>query len=356
MKIHLIRSQIQIMIVSIIKKYNKYIELKENKQEINNENNIQNQAQEQVDNKENEENNNEEKKEEEKKEEEKNENNPENNNENNNNEENKEEEQIMKILDSNRRITSDEVRETPILIIEEKDCNLFNGEQIKINAAGMIGGGREVGDGLTIFGSSANKENDSINNNEAPKLKADFILNLKDKYSYPYIFMIYFEKDTKSYYIRPYSGKNNDNRILYIKLGKGYNLPLKQKEIISAGNIFFQVTPVDNNHLEIVNLSKQSLSLVPKQTFDASSKKEVTIGRNKDCDFSFPNNKSFSRTQTTFEYDEENQEWIIMDGSRVRSSTNGTWVFCTHSFVIKDKMIVEVMNNIIQISEESKNE
>ena len=261
----------------------------------------------------------------------------------------------MKILDSNRRITSEEVRETPLLIIEEKDCNLFNGKQIKINAAGMIGG-REVGDGLTIFGSSANKENDSINNNEAPKLKADFILNLKDKYSYPYIFMIYFEKDTKSYYIRPYSGKNNDNRILYIKLGKGYNFPLKQKEIISAGNIFFQVTPVENNHLEIVNLSKQSLSLVPKQTFDASSKKEVTIGRNKDCDFSFPNNKAFSRTQTTFEYDEENQEWIIMDGSRVRSSTNGTWVFCTHSFVIKDKMIVEVMNNIIQISEESKNE
>ena len=261
----------------------------------------------------------------------------------------------MKILDSNRRITSEEVKEAPILIIEEKDCNIFNGNQIRINAAGMIGG-REVGDGLTIFGSSANQENDSNNNNEVPKLKADFILNLKDKYSYPYIFMIYFDKETKSYYIRPYSGKNNDNRILYIKLGNGYKLPLKQKEIISAGNIFFQVTPVDNNHLEIVNLSRQSLSSQPKQTFDASSKKEVTIGRNKDCDFPFPNNKSFSRIQTTFEYDEENQEWIIIDGSNVKSSTNGTWVFCTHSFVIKDKMIVEVMNNIIQISEESKNE
>jgi len=333
-----------------------YIELKANNPEVNNENNIQNEAPEKVDNKENEENNNEEKKEEEKKEEEKNENNhPENNNENINNEANKEEEQIMKILDSNRRITREEVKEAPLLIIEEKDCSLFNGQQIKINAAGMIGG-REAGDGLTIFGSSANQENDSTNNNEASKLKADFILNLKDKYSYPYIFMIYFEKDTKSYYIRPYSGKNNDNRILYVKLGNGYHLPLKQKEIISAGNIFFQVTPVENNHLEIVNLSRQSLSPVPKQTFDASSKKEVTIGRNKDCDFSFPNNKSFSRTQTTFEYDEENQEWIIIDGNRTKSSTNGTWVFCTHSFVIKDKMIVEVMNNIIQISEEIKND
>ena len=82
----------------------------------------------------------------------------------------------MKILDSNRRITSEEVKEAPILIIEEKDCNIFNGNQIRINAAGMIGG-REVGDGLTIFGSSANQENDSNNNNEVPKLKADFILH-----------------------------------------------------------------------------------------------------------------------------------------------------------------------------------
>ena len=133
-----------------------------------------------------------------------------------------------------------------------------------------------------------------------------------------------------------------------------YNLPLKQKEIISAGNIIFQVTPLENNNLEVVNLSKQNLSMTPKQTFNASSKKEVTIGRNKECDFAFPNNKSFSRIQTTFEFDEENQEWVIIDGSRTKSSTNGTWVFCTHSFNISNKMIVEVLNNRIQITEELK--
>ena len=259
----------------------------------------------------------------------------------------------MKILDSNRRITSTEIKEASTLIIEEKECNIFNGEQIKINAAGMIGG-RGVGDGLTIFGSSANQiDNENTEKNENI-LKVDFILNLNQKYSYPYIFMIYFEKDSKSYFIRPYSSKNNDNRILYIKLTNGYNLSLKQKEIISAGNIIFQVSPVENNNLEIVNLSKQNLSMIPKQTFDASSKKEVTIGRNKDCDFPFPNNKSFSRIQTTFEYDEENKEWIIIDGSRTKSSTNGTWVFCNHSFPVKDKMIVEIFNNRVQINEEVK--
>ena len=257
----------------------------------------------------------------------------------------------MKILDSNRKITSAEIKEASTLILEEKDCNLFNGEKVKINASGMIGG-RGMGDGVTIFGSNPNQMDASKANKEGNLLKADFILNLKHQYSYPYIFMIYFDKDIKSYLIRSYSCENNDNRILYVKLTYGYSLTLEQKEIIFVGNIIFQVTPIENNHIEITNLSNQDASIPPKQSFDPSSKKEVTIGRNKNCDFSFPGNKSFSRIQTTFEFDEESQKWIIIDGSRTKSSTNGTWVFCSHSFHVKDKMIVGILNNIIQINEE----
>ena len=258
----------------------------------------------------------------------------------------------MKILDSNRKITNAEIKEASTLILEEKDCNLFNGEKVKINASGMIGG-RGMMDGVTIFGSSHN-QGDALNSNkEGNTLKADFILNLKNQYSYPYIFMIYFDKDIKSYLIRSYSCENNDNRILYIKLTKGYSLTLEQKEIIFVGNIIFQVSPIENNHLEITNLSNQDASIPPKQVFDPSSKKEVTIGRNKTCDFFFPGNKSFSRTQTTFEFDEESQKWVIVDGSRTKSSTNGTWVFCSHSFLVKDKMTVGILNNIIQINEEA---
>ena len=289
--------------------------------------------------------------------------NPINENNNINNNENKEKDNINQIVDLERIIKDNEFQDVPTLILEEVECNLLNGQKIKINAQGMVGG-RGLNDGVTIFGSSSNlsqSENNNfniINNSSANAniLKADFILNLKEKYNYPFIFMIYFKKETKSYFIRSYSGKNNDNRIIYIKLTNGYNLPLKQREIILAGNVIFQINPLENNVLEITNLSNPDLSNTPKQTFNASSKKEVTIGRNKDCDFAFPNNKSFSRLQTTFEFDEENQEWVIIDGSKTKSSTNGTWAFCIHSFPVKDKMIVEILSNRIQISEEIKNE
>ena len=244
------------------------------------------------------------------------------------------------------------ITECSTLIIEEIDCNILNGQKIKINAQGMIGG-RGLNDGVTIFG-CGKEEND--NNGNTQILKSDFILNFKDKYSYPYIFMIYLERELKSYFIKPYFNKTDDNKILYIKLNHDNNLPLKQIEHIFAGNIIFQVSPVDNNNLEIINLSKENLSSIPKKTFDASSKKEVTIGRNKDCDFSFPGNKSFSRIHTTFEYDEDNKEWVIIDGSKIKSSTNGTWIFCTHSFKIKNNMTVEIMNYKLQIIEENKNE
>ena len=260
------------------------------------------------------------------------------------------------ILDSNRKITNTDVKESSTLILEQIECDILKGEKIKINASGMEGG-RGVGDGVTIFGDNWKQTDDNSNmSTNNSKLKPDFSLNLKNKYSYPFIFMIYFEKESKSYFIRAYESKDIDNRILYIKLTHGYSIPLKQKEIFSAGNIIFQVTPLENNNIEIVNLSKQNLSATPKQTYDASSKKEITIGRNKDCDFPFPNNKSFSRIQTTFEFDEENQEWVIIDGSKTKSSTNGTWIFCYHSFQIKDKMIIEVLNNRIQITEEHKGE
>ena len=58
----------------------------------------------------------------------------------------------------------------------------------------------------------------------------------------------------KTFFIRWYSGKGGNNRILFIKLINKYNLNIKQKEVISAIIIIFLVSFVNENNLEIVNL------------------------------------------------------------------------------------------------------
>ena len=228
-------------------------------------------------------------------------------------------------MNVSRQITQEEIDSNPIItMIEEGEGNLLSNTQIKINAAGMIGG-RNLKDGVSIFG----KKN---NNND--NFKHDFELNYEENLNYPYIFAIYYQREFKNYSLRAFSGKESDNRILYVKLNNNYSLPLKQKEIFSAGNVVFQVTPLENNKIEILNLSKKN-DEEEKKIFDPNEIKEISIGRDKKCDYSFPKDKSFSRIQTTFLFDDDKKEWIIIDGSKTKSSTNGTWIFGTHSFEIK---------------------
>lgn len=160
--------------------------------------------------------------------------------------------------------------------------------------------GRNKKDGFTIFGQKTilnanssnlnseikNNDNNNNNNNEQnDKIINDFELNYTNSIPYPYIFAIYYKKEEKAYYIRAYSGKGSDNKILFIKLTNDNKLALKQKELISAGSIIFQVNPIGNNNLEIINLSGKKRSPNYKQTFDGFNKKVVTIGRHKECDF-----------------------------------------------------------------------
>lgn len=278
-------------------------------------------------------------------------------------EEKKEVDPLLSYINSNRKISEEEIKNSPRLILEEIDGNLFNGKKIEINAGGMVEG-RNKKDGFTIFGqkivlnaNSSNlnseiKNNDNNNNNEQnEKIINDFELNYNNFLPYPYIFAIYYKKEEKAYYIRAYSGKGSDNKILFIKLTNDNKLALKQKELISAGSIIFQVNPLGKNNLEIINLSGKKRSPNYKQTFDGNNKKVVTIGRHKECDFFFPKDKSFSRYQTSFEFDEHKKEWSIIDGKDNKGSTNGTWIFGTHSFLIKKEMIVEILNSKIKIRE-----
>ena len=244
--------------------------------------------------------------------------------------------EALEYINSNREITESEINLAPKVILRDLDGKILNGKEIIITASGMIGG-RNTKDGVTIFGKSNNKEN----------FKPDFEENL----NYPYIFAVYFLRETKSYCVRAYSGKESDNRLLYVKLDNTYSLPLKQKEIISAGNSIFEVTPIENNKIEVVNLSQSE----SKKVFDPNNNKEVTIGRDKKCILSFPGNKSFSRCQATISFDENKKEWNIIDGSKTKSSTNGTWIFGTHSFPIVDQLIIEILTSKIIFTARKQN-
>ena len=54
-----------------------------------------------------------------------------------------------------RKITDDIIKDAPTLLIEEVECNLLNGQKIKVNAQSMIGG-RGNNDGVVIFGAKKN--------------------------------------------------------------------------------------------------------------------------------------------------------------------------------------------------------
>ena len=255
------------------------------------------------------------------------------------------EDPLISYITSNRKISDEEIQNSSKLILEEIEGNLFNEKKIEINAGGMVGG-RNKKDGFTIFGQ--NIEKNSNNDMFIPDLELN--LSNNNNFTYPYIFSIYYKMEDKSYYIRSYSGKGSDNKILFIKLRNKNKYPLKQKEIISAGSVIFQVNPIINgNELELINLTYKKNSKI----FDGNKQKLVTIGRHKECDFSFPRDKSFSRYQTSFEYDENKKEWSIIDG-KDKDSTNGTWIFGTHSFLIKDEMTIEVLNSKIIIKEITK--
>ena len=280
--------------------------------------------------------------------------------------EKKEEDPLITYIASNRKISEEEIKNASKLIIEEIDGTLLNGKIIEINAGGMVNG-RNKKDGFTIFGqkrnikaknsnkkisfeNEINNNQNQNNNNDNDIFIPDIEINFSKYLGYPYIFAIYYKREDKSYYIRAYCGKGSDNRILFIKLNNENKYILKQKELISAGNIIFQVNAFDNNCLEIINLTNKKYSNY-RRVFDGFNKKIVTIGRHKDCDYFFAKDKSFSRYQTTFDFDENKKEWSVIDGKDNKGSTNGTWIFGIHSFLIKNEMIVEILNSKIKIKE-----
>ena len=54
------------------------------------------------------------------------------------------------------------------------------------------------------------------------------------------------------------------------------------------------------------------------------------------------NEKDVSRIQTSIYFDEKEDDWFIIDGSKEKESTNGTWLTIIYTTEIYNNMILEI--------------
>lgn len=246
---------------------------------------------------------------------------------------------VLTYMSSIRQITDEEIENSPELIVTQEDGNILKkgkGERIIINAAGLVEGGRQARDGIVILG---------INE----KFSHDIDLNLTKNSSYealkkyPYLCAIYFQKSSKRYYIKACSGGEKDSEILFIKLHKNYVYPMTEIEFIFIANSVFQLIPLQDGTLEISILAaKKNVTDVTKNIY--RRQEVITIGKESNCTYSFPDEKCVSHINTTIYYDDKINGWVIRDGDKKsKPSTNGTWLFGMHSFPITDGLVVEFL-------------
>jgi hypothetical protein len=139
--------------------------------------------------------------------------------------------------------------------------------------------------------------------------------------------------------------------MLLIKVDQGEELPIMKKEIISISDYFFQLSPLSDGGIEIMKLISNSKVNLEKEKYNFDiNDKCFTLGRDSNCNISFPGDKAFSKIQATFSYNLDRKCWCLRDGTKDKPSTNGTWLYAAHSYEIKDNTMFRVGNSKILIT------
>ena len=219
-----------------------------------------------------------------------------------------------------RKISDDEIiRIKPYILSSLNNGTLFNGKEIIINAGGYIN--KKIKNGITIFGNNINDCDIQLNYHE---YKYSIYDNL------PYFFLIYYKRESKKYYIKP-----NRDVYIYMKIKKEKKIKILREAFTIGSNLFtVRTIKTRNNTLEINHNDKNYK--YPKE------KKIITIGRDKNCDIILLNEKHVSRIQTSIYFDEKEDDWFIIDGSKEKESTNGTWLTLINTTEIYNNMILEI--------------
>ena len=220
-----------------------------------------------------------------------------------------------------RKITDDEIAKVkPFSISSINGGNLFNGKEIIINAGGFIN--KKIKNGITLFGNNVNNDLDiHLNYNEIKYSVYDHL---------PYFFMIFYKRESKKFYIKP-----NKEIYIYMKIQRNKKNKI-YKDVFTIGSNLFTVRTLKtrNNTIEI--------SFNDKNYKFPKEKSEITIGRDKNCDIVLLNERDVSRIQTSIYFDFKEDDWFIIDGSKEKESTNGTWLTLMNTTEIYDNMILEI--------------
>lgn len=233
----------------------------------------------------------------------------------------------------NRTISPEDIENGPQLVIKEIEGNqLGDGNDIRINPAGIIGGARKANDGVALFGPNLTDQYGKCIN--------DLVIgsNLKDIGNH--LCVIYYRKEQKKYFIRTYKDQlSNGLSVLLIKIKTNYSI--NRTELFMIGDLFFVILP-KNNELKLKKLSCKRSPEELNRSFTISQA-PLTIGRDKSCEISFHSDKAFSKIHCTFYFDQMKKEWVIKDGIDNKQSTNGVWVIPKHSLEIFDKLTFKIM-------------
>lgn len=79
--------------------------------------------------------------------------------------------------------------------MSDMEGELLFGRTLEVNAAGLINGLRKANDGVALFGVKSADRNQEL----------DFFLNIKSKYSSSLLFMIYYRKENRGFYLRAHN-------------------------------------------------------------------------------------------------------------------------------------------------------
>jgi hypothetical protein len=65
--------------------------------------------------------------------------------------------ELVDFLNTSRYFNDEDIKNSPVLLLEEISGNILRGQKLQINASGLVGGMRNAKDGIAFFGKQLKK-------------------------------------------------------------------------------------------------------------------------------------------------------------------------------------------------------